>query len=552
MNNPSAEPDPQPAASGSESSSTASNQDASFITSATMSYAQSADGPASKRRPNTPRGQSDIASYESDWQIDSILRFARQTSLKLNERAQAADNATAAATHEALSSLVQNFMAAIQAYYRKGINLLGDPREFRGLGVLHPERKPATHRQMIEIIGEEWTRLMSFVTSAHFLADQRNERALDILYQAIQIAEDDLNLEAVQQDRTQHQRRFVILPHFGRHFELVTFRYAPAITVLGIPVASLYNPWDWSFIWHETAGVYIESQRGAATGIVQHVYDELRAQVAQAAVWQQWFDHYRAELEQLTGDNDQAVSADNPPADFILQNWAEELVEDAVGVLCLGEAMTETLESILRRYYDQDISFDEPQPGGAQAIAGDVRHPPIGLRAAVAESLLEQERQTPKIAPSQGEAALAARILSRKELLVRRTFKDSEDRERQEQATPADKLRLKIAEATRAFRRGEMGGHEVRSEIYEADIEPWQQMNPPDGRIADLDKTTFWRYTFSAADQGTANASSDTQNHTHPQGGGNATVTIVFKNVDTAHGKHFGKFAYTHDRNNTL
>jgi hypothetical protein len=97
-----------------------------------------------------------------------------------------------------------------------------------------------------------------------------------------------------------------------------------------------------------------------------------------------------------------------------------------------------------------------------------------------------------------------------------------------------------------------MGGHEVRSEIYEADIEPWQQMNPPDGRIADLDKTTFWRYTFSAADQGTANASSDTQNHTHPQGGGNATVTIVFKNVDTAHGKHFGKFAYTHDRNNTL
>ncbi len=70
----------------------------------------------------------------------------------------------------------------------------------------------------------------------------------------ITIALHDINWTKVHQSE---QLKFVVLPYFGRRFELISFSYALTIFVLGIPATEVHCPWNWSFIWHEMAGIYI-------------------------------------------------------------------------------------------------------------------------------------------------------------------------------------------------------------------------------------------------------------------------------------------------------
>lgn len=91
-------------------------------------------------------------------------------------------------------------------------------------------------------------------------------------------------------------------------------------------------------------------------------------------IYQKPINNTTSESAGDSGNSTDSSEDDDPTAKRyrrIIANWLEELIEDAVSVMCLGPAFVNEMEHILRKYYATDL-------------LGDARHPSIQLRVAVA------------------------------------------------------------------------------------------------------------------------------------------------------------------------
>ena len=475
-----------------------------------------------------------VGSSYGDWQVDSMLLFAERTSFVLGGQLPGSRSSKLSAPsgeaweqdrreaaqqrqqiEQLLCKLVSKFIDTAQSYYKTGIDyVMGEKNAFgfKGVGFLNEPKHIAEQREYVTSIGEEWSRLMSLVATARFFASESPDRALLCLQKVIELAKRDLNLQVLESNLREQLKRqqidgqllrdlnlqFAVLPHFGRHFELVKFKYAPGIFVIGIPVTSLYCPWDWPVIWHELAGVYIEAQRCLGFGVVHEVHQALSPDAAQN-VWPQLWEVYGAQLAGLPGEDDQAISEPQPPADFVRHTWAEELVEDAVGVLCLGESMVASLEAILHWHY-ADSEIEEMV---ARELSGvpDTRHPPRALRIAVAEQLVRCMQGQVEAVPDEPVAVLAQVMWQHRDDLVT-TFKDSANRLQagagEDGIIADDELRLMVAEVTGAFYKRKQSGEELRQRVYSDKLShTWEQ------GVSEL-PVPFESFQFSEVDQLTA------------------------------------------------
>jgi hypothetical protein len=356
-----------------------------------------------EKRSNTAyEGEGDV-TFASDWQVQSLLLFAERTRQLLSAGANASSE-----THKTLCDLVSKFMGVMVPYYEHGVDQLGDRARLFREGPIKTTPMRYERRRFVERIGEEWALLMSLASSAQLLPE--NDVALSAIRKVIETATGNLKL------REGHQ--IAVLPHFGRHFELVKFHYAPATVVLGIPVSSLYCPWEWPVIWHEAAGIYIEDIHDQQHSPVTKLAASLRQAMKNDAVWQRWKADYRDILEGLAavaaanGLSD-IVDAEGRPAKRIVRNWAEELVEDAVSVLCLGEGAVATLEQVFVQHYGKP---------GVSVEAPDFRHPPSQLRLLVAYGLSHRMGLRSADVADEGARVLAQAIFDVKDRITRRTF----------------------------------------------------------------------------------------------------------------------------------
>lgn len=357
---------------------------------------------------------------DTDWQLDSVLLFADRVRMSLNP-----GRSTQTPTEKALCLLVERFMGAVNCYYRDGVNQFeGKPPtsngalSFTGQGWLDAFAKASYERnQMIAIISEEWNSLMTMIATAH-LFDGMQDSTFAALCKLIDEAKGDLNLDKIKENfglDKGDELEFIVLPHFGRNFELVSFTYAPTIFLLGVPVNKLYVTWDWSVIWHEMAGVYAESERrlrlrernNGTGGVIYEVAQQLEELLGKPIFRNELCTAHVPELDQIMpqGQLDKEL----------VLSWAKEFVEDAFAVLCLGEGMLTALKPILEAAYATNPTAQPPathandtkpvdgEPvakhadppeqainSGTAIVGGTDPHPPHKLRIAVARSLALQ------------------------------------------------------------------------------------------------------------------------------------------------------------------
>ncbi|HYF64869.1 MAG TPA: hypothetical protein VD886_18740, partial [Herpetosiphonaceae bacterium] len=258
--------------------------------------------------------------YDSDWHIHSLLTFARQTRDSLPDRTP---------SDLALRTLVDDFIIVADFYYCKGIALL----ERQG------GHSSYDRQQVLVQVSDEWTNVLALIAHSRMLPE--NNDAVVALTYLVQKVCDDLHLD----------KQVIVLPQIGRRFSLITFNYAPDVAVLGIPLTSLYCPWEWSIVWHEVASLYLKSAAGK--NIVDSVKDIMA--LLPADIWPKgiWPD---------------------VPDETVFEGWAQELVEDSVSVLCLGAEFVGSLDTFLAPFY-------------ADELRSDPKHPPRRLRAEVARAL---------------------------------------------------------------------------------------------------------------------------------------------------------------------
>jgi hypothetical protein len=322
-----------------------------------------------------------LDTFDSDWQKDSLLLMAEQVCAGLKARTDLPKETVAI-----LCRLIEQFSSAAELYYTTGINKLsisdlpGLRPSFDSQGLLS-EQQPlaAERRNIIRDISVEWTRLMGLVGSAQLLG--ADDPAMRMIRATFLVARNDLKIG----NGGRSDADFVVLPHFGRHFELVSFNYEPSIFVLGVPVASIYCPWEWPLIWHEMAGLYVREHANASDGVIEKLAGLIKQHVSNPELWKQWVAEYGDDLELLPKQDDRL-------SDMVIQNWAQELTEDTAGLLCLGRVMFLSLDAALTSAYAQVEQPQEPRGDGLQPIPADLdlRHPPAQLRLDFAASLLRQ------------------------------------------------------------------------------------------------------------------------------------------------------------------
>lgn len=486
------------------------------------------------RPPSAQYDESDI-TFASDWQMQSLLFFAERTRQLLSEGTNAQTE-----THKTLCALVGRFMEVVTAYYEHGIDLLGGSTRLFGTGRMGPSQKPFERRRFIERIGEEWALLMMLASSAQLLPE--NDAALSVIKRVIAVATDDLKL------REGHT--IAVLLHFGRHFELIKFRYAPATVVLGIPVSSLYCPWEWPVIWHEAAGIYIEELRAGQNTPVTALVQTLAQTVQNDAIWQQWKTDYHDTvrgLEAAAASSGLAdiLTAEGRPAERVVRNWAEELIEDAVSVLCLGEGAAATLEQVLSQHYGS---------AGVSLAAIDIRHPPSQLRVQVAHALSYRMGLRASDAADAGARALAQTIFAAKDKITRRTFTPADAAmmdgiiaaiERNEVSSLPEQapqqVAATIAAIAQAALQGRVRAERIREYMYRhsALFPAGIDIQPDAGFVNGLSAANFAELVFSQSDAAVSVEE-------HPSHEGNVTVMVSFSGV-RAHGRgHSGSASWTH------
>ncbi|MGB0384776.1 MAG: hypothetical protein ACPGWR_08145 [Ardenticatenaceae bacterium] len=408
--------------------------------------------------------------YESDWHAYSLLSFAQQTHNALNQEVR---------SERAIGTLVDHFIKVADRYYTKGLELLEEP-----LSESDKDKNTPFHRhQLIERIGEEWAQIMPLASTSQLLS-KVDEQVLTILTHVIEDALDNLKME---------RKEVAIMPHFGRHFELVKFRYAPEVAMLGIPLTSLYCPWEWSIIWHEVAGLYIASEEAKLP--INALLDEMKALPEE--IWVDWSNKYYQEMKDLplvddeSDDHHRSASHTDQPPEWVLRNWSEEFIEDAVGVLCLGNSMAHGLTQILSQHYNLEKflaegirniidSNSEPEEeegqgegkgeGQAKDVGRDTRHPPAELRILVAHRLshlmgLEEDR-----VEDEGVHRLAQVIFDHSDKMVNRTFTS------QNRKSPTKGSHHWIASAVGAFQAVTEALEEGVDEVLDEVVQPIKNM----------------------------------------------------------------------------
>lgn len=518
-----------------------------------------------------PRSQSEglPTIYDGDWQHDSIMLFADQVCKWLRE-----DDNAQSPTEATLCRLIRDFIGAMELYYNTGLNLLEErppdsPRPlFDGKGLLNGADPLAyERRRMIQIIGAEWDDLMSMVATARFLDEQAP--VLDALHLLIAQARSDLNMATIKANLSREpdstDLSFMMLPHFGRDFELVSFKYAPGIFVLGVPVTSLYCPWNWTVIWHEVAAIYIQSERklrearGAQAGVVAAVYNALATLDDRAgrrnlrAGYSDWLAR-----NQLM-DRRNRLRLDEQ----VRWGWAEELVEDAIGVICLGEAMADVLDRVLRDVYAPRKTQQPATNGTVSLNRADRRHPPPELRIAVARSLAYLLSGRPAPTPGSYADTIAGTILPHAGRMVARPWSAAEEQLYRTNIIPIEKgewrdepdkadfsmpdvkdpahLRVRYALAASAVHRGLLDGNSAR-QIFFPEMSQRAPASKPDLKSLGLDRVSrdeILEQTFSERDQARVTI---TEHESHTGG-----VSVHVELSRTVHGaNHHHEFDWTH------
>lgn len=526
--------------------------------------------------------------HRSDWQLNSLMSFASVSTEML--RVHRPEEA------ETIHALADQFGEAARAFYRRGVEII----EALGASGQRPASEPYMRRQLIERIGEEWTRVTSLLSAFQLVPE--GDEAVEAVRKVIFAAWSNLQMG---------RHKVVVLPHFGRHFELVRFRYAPGVTVMGMPMVSLYAPWDWTIIWHEVAGILVQ------TKAVAQWIDELDAYMREEGIWQDWLEQHAPKLDYLPRDEqDPSI----PVADS-RHGWLQEFLEDAVGVLCLGDGMISGLRDILDEYYAQDEQQglmaalirpgqqdkravvegeempdvplqapdeDEVSPTVAP-LAADVRHPLPYLRIQLALGLAEQMGlEVEEAVEDEGANRLAGVIFQGQDKLVRQAFTTDD-------ATWVEHVAQSLVqsgEMTIVGKEAELPAHVLipaalraftSRETIEGDLDDriWGMVR---GRLADapapvekmfgaqvgaqesrielstfdmwqtgLEKLTGWadllNYTFSDTDQATvmAYSSHSLGDHIGPFGGQkNASVWVLISGLTAHNEPHDGWFEHRH------
>ncbi len=292
--------------------------------------------------PNTQL--DDKIEHESDWHMHSLRDYVGIALSRL-------EDLPLTLSVRALAQLVVNYWAMAQAYYLRIRDLVGQ-------AIPEASQRVFRRHQAVQRLAREWDQIMSVLLAADHSA---YDPLLDLV-SVCRAAQDNMNLSLAQQ---------VIVPHFGRrHFEMVQFRYAPDVALLGLPMYNLTSPWEWSVAWHEVAGTLV-GPRDPELPLNKEVAAYLAAvglngesgpgaRPDEADFWQTWQQLY----ESLPN-----VSLDP-------RGWLAEWLEDACSLLALGPALYTTLETVLNQSYSNP---HQPQDG---------RHPPPALRLEVAQGLL--------------------------------------------------------------------------------------------------------------------------------------------------------------------
>jgi hypothetical protein len=287
-------------------------------------------------------------------------------------------------------------------------------------------------------------------------------------------------------------------------------------------------------LWHEVAGVFIQTAK--AKELVKELVDGL-----DESIWQTWLETYGDEIDPSLPKTDD----DSAPSREIRIEWMEEFVEDAVGVLCLGNTMAEALRAILSQHYGSPTVPETGDTGNGNAgvaaeVVSDFRHPPPSLRVQVALSLSAQMRYSEDLpVQDQGANTLACMIFGWNERIVSRVFSQNDEKEVARVASTFDKPILKsqrkkassipayilIPAALRAFKKNMASGHRIREAVAKQ-----LTVHLPPKSIAKTGITSgdflkkvneantweaFTEHLFSETDQGTAEAIG---NHSHPLG----------------------------------
>ncbi|MEZ4866973.1 MAG: hypothetical protein R3C14_36965 [Caldilineaceae bacterium] len=293
-----------------------------------------------------PQSLFEPGQRDSDWYLDSLLEYVHQT------RAWVATQPRTPA-RLAIDSLLHSFMDLAVAYYKAVV--AAAEQELAE----ETEQKYAI-QQAIDRLSEEWMRLAPTVQVAAF-DEQSPFRLLSYMVAG---AYRSLNL--------QEQCQVTVIPHFGRHFNLVKFHYAPDVSLMGMPVFALQTPWEWSVIWHELAGLVVVKPE-----VVTWIDEFVQQEKGRWSIWTGWtkLDEVQPVMVAPLAHPVAAVIDDS--IDTIdRRGWIEEMVEDACSILALGPVAYAVLHDVLaQRYRNMDARKDG-------------RHPPPNLRLEVGWQLL--------------------------------------------------------------------------------------------------------------------------------------------------------------------
>lgn len=439
-------------------------------------------GKSPKSRQNQSSQQP---TYPSDWHIDSILLFAENACSLLGEEDPPINPN---APNQVICRLIRQFMdTASQAYVQQSLAIAKHyiqpqssrapllPRPFTGSGQLTTLGQSFERNEVITIIGDAWQTLMRLVSSFLFL--KQDDLAYRQLSTVIREVEKNIIFLQPASQPALHLRTILnlpringvtLLPHFGQHYELIRFGFAEDIAILGIPVTALYCPWEWTFIWHEIGGLYVQEYRDDPTSVIAHVKQALAEIVADQLMWQTWQSQY-PEIKRL-------LDQQNVLSDTILKNWAEELVEDAIGTLCLGSSMADTLKIVLHRYY-REGSSESAESEAVYIGRPDDRHPPIPLRIAVARTLSQLLlRQDDGGEHDVAVRKIANTVYAHRQVLVVKPFDLDDHQELEECIKDLDQEKLSrkfdshilVAAAVQAAYNRRIDGGRIRQAVYGA------------------------------------------------------------------------------------
>jgi hypothetical protein len=286
--------------------------------------------------------------YQSDWHLISILELARTTQ-KWIEQQESTPWAVS------MGTLVKSYEEMAVAYYAAAV------RQLPGSGA-----KTFHLHNVIEKLAEEWMLLVPIIQ----VAAVRPDTPLALLARVVEGASEALNLDLDSQ--------IAVVPHVGRHFELVRFHYAPYVALIGVPFFDLQTPWEWSVIWHELAGILVAQQS------VQEMITKFLEQLPDST-WEEWEKRYVPETSEGEAVDVPAVSHRDSATDaggesiespINRRGWLEEWVEDACSILALGPAAYQILVTVFQQRHSNLVELK------------DERHPPPGLRLEVAYRLL--------------------------------------------------------------------------------------------------------------------------------------------------------------------